>query len=215
VVKQADLVLALYKCGDEFSDEQKAADFAYYEPLTVRDSSLSACIQSIIAAECGHLDLAYDYLAEAALMDLDDREHNTRDGLHLASLAGGWLAAVSGFGGMRDYGGQLSFIPRLVSQLVRLTFNLTWRGTHLRVDVTPEEATYTCVSGDPVSLVHHGKSVVVSVDEPLTLPIPPTPTRMEPSQPIGRRPPRRSRHLEADTPAFGVQVFSGQASGAK
>ncbi|MCL2395018.1 MAG: glycoside hydrolase family 65 protein, partial [Acidimicrobiaceae bacterium] len=212
VVKQADLVLALYKCGDEFSDEQKAADFAYYEALTVRDSSLSACVQSIIAAECGHLDLAYDYLAEAALMDLDDREHNTRDGLHLASLAGGWLAAVSGFGGMRDYGGQLSFIPRLVPQLVRLVFNLTWRGSHLRVEVTPEEATYTCVSGDPIGLIHHGKSVVVTADEPLSLPIPPTPVRMEPSQPIGRRPPRRSRHLEADTPAFGVQVFSAQSA---
>src|SRR5262249_53937927 len=95
VVKQADLVLALHWRGDAFTDEEKARDFAYYEALTVRDSSLSACTQAVIAAEVGHLDLAYDYFGEAALMDLHDLEHNTRDGVHIASLAGAWLAAVA------------------------------------------------------------------------------------------------------------------------
>ena len=65
----------------------------------MRDSSLSACVQAVVAAEVGHLELAYDYFGEAALMDLDDLEHNTRDGLHMASLAGSWIAAVAGFGG--------------------------------------------------------------------------------------------------------------------
>ena len=88
--------------GNRSRAEEKARDFAYYERLTVRDSSLSACIQAVVAAEVGHLELAYDYFAEAALMDLDDLEHNTRDGLHIASLAGAWIAAVAGFGGMRD-----------------------------------------------------------------------------------------------------------------
>jgi alpha,alpha-trehalose phosphorylase len=88
VVKQADLVLAMALRSDAFTDAQKARNFAYYEQITVRDSSLSAATQSIIAAEVGHLELAHDYLAEAALMDLDDLEHNTRDGLHMASLAG-------------------------------------------------------------------------------------------------------------------------------
>src|SRR5205823_10955024 len=75
VVKQADLVLALHLRGDAFSNEAKARDFAYYEALTVRDSSLSAGTQAVIAAEVGHLELAYDYFAEAALIDLDDLEH--------------------------------------------------------------------------------------------------------------------------------------------
>ena len=92
--------------GDAFTAEEKARNFAYYEALTVRDSSLSACIQAVIAAEVGHLELAYDYFGEAALMDLDDLEHNTRDGLHIASLAGAWIAAVAGFGGMRDHDGE-------------------------------------------------------------------------------------------------------------
>ena len=86
---------------------RRPRNFAYYEALTVRDSSLSACTQAVIAAEVGHLELAYDYFGEAALMDLDDLEHNTRDGLHIASLAGAWIAAVAGFGGMRDHDGEL------------------------------------------------------------------------------------------------------------
>src|SRR5213076_3123170 len=105
VVKQADLVLALHWRGDAFTDEEKARDFAYYESITVRDSSLSACTQAVIAAEVGHLDLAYDYFGEAALMDLHDLEHNTRDGLHIASLAGACMAPIGAFGGARDYGG--------------------------------------------------------------------------------------------------------------
>ena len=120
VVKQADLVLALYLFGDAFDAGEKARDFAYYEELTVRDSSLSACTQAVIAAEVGHLDLAFEYMVEAALMDLDDLEHNTRDGVHMASLAGAWIATVAGFGGMRDHGGRLTFAPRLAQQLSSL-----------------------------------------------------------------------------------------------
>ena len=104
-MKQADLVLAMHLCGDAFTAEQKVRNFDYYEPLTVRDSSLSACTQAVMAAEVGHLDLAFDYLGEAALMDLRDLENNTRDGVHIASLAGAWVALVSGFGGLRHQGG--------------------------------------------------------------------------------------------------------------
>src|SRR5256885_14179394 len=77
VVKQADLVLALHWRGDAFTDEEKARDFDYYEPLTVRDSSLSASTQAVMAAEVGQLDLAYDYFGEAALIDFHDLEHHT------------------------------------------------------------------------------------------------------------------------------------------
>ena len=131
VVKQPDLVLALHWCGDAFTDEEKARDFDYYEALTVRDSSLAACTQAVVAAEVGHLDLAYDYLGESALLDLLDLEHNTRDGLHIASLAGVWLATVAGFGGMRDHDGNLSFAPRLSPQLERLAFRISFRGRRL------------------------------------------------------------------------------------
>jgi len=114
VVKQADLVLAMHLCHEAFTVEQKARNFAYYERITVRDSSLSAATQAVLAAETGHLDLAYDYLCETALMDLADLAHNTSDGLHIASLAGSWSALVAGFGGLRHRGdGGLAFAPRL------------------------------------------------------------------------------------------------------
>src|SRR5204862_1085123 len=101
VVKQPDLVLAMQLCSNAFTPEQRARDFEYYERFTVRDSSLAACTEAVAAADAGHLRLALDYAAEAALMDLDDVEHNARDGLHVASLAGAWIAFVMGFGGLR------------------------------------------------------------------------------------------------------------------
>src|SRR5581483_12028286 len=157
VVKQADLVLALHVRGDAFTAEQKARDFAYYEALTVRDSSLSACTQAVVAAEVGHLELAYDYFGEAALMDLRDLEHNTRDGVHIASLAGAWIAAVAGFGGLRDYDGGLSFAPRLPTRLGRLAFRLVFRDCRLQVEVERTHATYTLRSGERLELRHHGE----------------------------------------------------------
>jgi alpha,alpha-trehalose phosphorylase len=191
VVKQADLVLALYVCGDEFTPEEKLHDFEYYEPLTVRDSSLSACTQAIVAAETGHLDLAFDYLGEAAFIDLHDLAHNTRDGLHMASLAGGWLALVGGFGGFRDHGGTLQFAPRLPEPIGRLRFRLGFRGRRLLVDVRSAEATYSLASGSALEVVHHGETIEVGHD-PVTRKIPPAPRRERPRQPPGREPRRRS-----------------------
>ena len=162
VVKQADLVLALHVAGDAFTAEQKARDFDYYEPLTVRDSSLSAATQGVVAAEVGYLDLAYDYFAEAALMDLHDLQHNTRDGIHIASLAGAWSVAVAGFGGMRDFGGRLSFAPRLPRQLQRLAFRVVFRGRKLAVEVTSPQATYQLLEGAPLEIAHHGSHFQVS-----------------------------------------------------
>ena len=192
VVKQADLVLALHWRGDAFSDEQKARDFEYYEAITVRDSSLSASTQAVIAAEVGHLELAYDYFGEAALMDLDDLEHNTSDGLHIASLAGTWIAAVAGFGGMRDHDGRLRFSPRLPPRLERLAFRIVVRGHRLAVEVGKEEATYTLLEGDRLVLSHHGENVEVASGQPAVRAIPPLTPRPAPVQPPGRAPVRRT-----------------------
>jgi alpha,alpha-trehalose phosphorylase len=188
VVKQADLVLALHVCGDSFTAEQKARDFAYYEELTVRDSSLSACTQAVVAAEVGHLELAYDYFGEAALMDLRDLEHNTRDGVHIASLAGAWIAAVAGLGGMRDHGGALSFKPRLPARLERLAFGLHFQGRRLRVEVARSEAVYVLLAGPPLKIRHHDETIRISTDEPTRRPIPPARAVPRPTQPRGRAP---------------------------
>ena len=170
--------------------EQKRRDFDYYEALTVRDSSLSACIQSVVAAEVGHLDLAYDYLAEAALMDLDDLEHNVRDGVHVASLGGAVLAVIAGFGGVRDHGGELSFAPRLPAGLARLAFPVVFRGRHLQVEVTPSEASYRLREGT-LQISHWGERIELGGGAPVARPIPPAPSLPAPAQPAGRAPARR------------------------
>ncbi|MFE7126254.1 glycoside hydrolase family 65 protein [Streptomyces sp. NPDC057617] len=190
VIKQADVVLAMYLRGDAFEEGQKARNFAYYEPLTVRDSSLSACTQAVMAAEVGHLRLAYDYLGEAALMDLDDLEKNTRDGLHTASLAGTWIALVAGFGGMRCHGETLHFAPRLPEKLSRLAFSMHARQRCLRVEITNSHACYTLVAGEPIEIRHFGEHVTVSRGIPQTRPTKPPTVLPEPSQPSGRRPER-------------------------
>ena len=190
VVKQADLVLALHRRGDRFSFEEKDRDFRYYEALTVRDSSLSACTQAVVAAELGYLELAHDYLAEAALMDLEDRARNTRDGLHMASLAGAWTALVEGLGGMRAEQGRLSFAPRLPAGIGRLTFRVLYRGSTLVVRTDGDSATYRVRSGPPLEIAHHGEPIEVG-EEPVECAIEPLPPRPRPHQPAGREPERR------------------------
>jgi alpha,alpha-trehalose phosphorylase len=191
VVKQADLMLAMVVAGHRFTAEEKARAFAYYEPLTVRDSSLSACVQAVIAAEVGHLELAFDYFGEAALMDLDDLEHNTRDGLHIASLAGSWLAAVGGFGGFRDHEGRFSFDPRLPPHLERLAFGLMLRGRRLRVEIVPGEARYELVDGEPLELRHDNTPFTLERGSPQTLPWRAPQAEQTPAQPAHRAPTRR------------------------
>nr|WP_308159428.1 glycosyl hydrolase family 65 protein [Micromonospora sp. C81] len=196
VVKQADLVLAMQLCPGEFTAAEKARNLAYYEARTVRDSSLSAAPQAVLAAEVGHLDLAYDLFAESVLQDLADLGDKTADGLHLASLAGAWLALVQGFGGLRDDRAVLSFDPRLPRRIDRLAFSLRWRGHRLRVTLTRSEACYElpdAAADTEVELWHHGESVRVTGAEPVTRPMPPvTDPGPEPSSPPGRRPTRRS-----------------------
>lgn len=195
VIKQADLVLALYLCGDHFTDEEKARNFAYYEAITVRDSSLSATVQAIIAAEVGHVELAYDYFAETALIDFEDLAGNTKDGLHVASMAGAWLTAVAGFGGLRDHEGHLSFRPRLPPALSRIAFRLQVRGRRLHMVVRHDEVRYELTDGEPLDFEHEGEPLTVSVGSPITRPLAVMPTLETPEQPAGRAPiPRAEIH---------------------
>ncbi|HEX7095814.1 MAG TPA: glycosyl hydrolase family 65 protein [Acidimicrobiales bacterium] len=190
VVKQADLVFALYVCGDQFSPEQKRKDFDYYEAITVRDSSLSASIQGVVAAEVCHLNLAYDYFRETALLDLYDLAGNTSDGLHLGSLAGAWLVAVAGFGGMRDYGETLAFSPRLPSALQKIRFRLVYRGRCLKVEVGQDAARYELAKGEPIELSHYGKPFTLSPGVPQVLGYPPHEPPPPVQPPAGRSPVR-------------------------
>ncbi|NVB84744.1 MAG: glycoside hydrolase family 65 protein [Kofleriaceae bacterium] len=192
VVKQPDLVLAMAAFPNEFTFEQILRNFDYYERITVRDSSLSACIQAVLAAQCDHLRLAFDYAAEATLMDLQDLEHNVRDGLHIASLAGAWMAFVFGLGGMRDQGDILAFTPKLPDGLTRFAFSISHHQLCLHVNVTGQRAEYILKEHGEMKITHYGEPLVVNEVAAIARPIPPVPQREPPKQPPGRAPRRRS-----------------------
>jgi len=188
ITKQADLVLALVRRHDLFTTEQRARDFAYYEPITVRDSSLSAASQAIVAAEVGQLPLALDYVREVGAMDIDDLHQDTTGGIHLAAAAGLWTALAAGFGGMRVTAGAPQFSPRLPPGLTRLCFRLVLRGQPLTVDVRPDEVTYTAPGAADFELVHHGDVLRLGADA-VTAPIPPQAAAgPRPTQPPHRPP---------------------------
>lgn len=169
VLKQADVVLALFLQGDSFTPEEKRADFEYYDPITTGDSTLSAVVQSIIAAEVGYHDLALRYFLSALFVDLADRHHNTSDGVHVASTGGVWSALVSGFGGFRDQGGVFSIDPRLPETWESLTYRLTLLGTRVRVTVHPERVDLVVEDGSSADLVVRGQQITVTAGEPVTV----------------------------------------------
>lgn len=209
VIKQADLVLALHLRGDAFTAEEKARDFAYYEARTVRDSSLSAATQAVVAAEVGHLQLAHDYWGETAFTDLCDLHGNVDNGLHIAAMAGTWMVAVAGFGGMRDHDGVLTFAPRLPPLLSRLVFRMRFATRVIEVEVRrvrdraaeaegspviaagEQRATYRLLEGPALSTRHHGEPVELRAGRPVTLDVPALTEVTPVSQPPGRQPAAR------------------------
>jgi alpha,alpha-trehalose phosphorylase len=181
----------MHACSDQFTADQKARNFAYYERITVRDSSLSACTQAVLAVEVGHPRLAFDYIAEAALLDLLDFEHNTRDGLHIAALAGTWIGLVAGFGGARDHRGIMSFTPRLPDGLTGLSFTMVRRGIRVHVSIGARTARYELLDDGSLEIEHYGRPLTLRGTTPVEQPIPPAPEREPPEQPAGREPSRR------------------------
>jgi len=165
VLKQADVVLALFLQGNHFTLEEKLADFNYYDPLTTSDSTLSNVVQSIVAAEIGYQDLAYDYFVHSLFVDLANLHNNTPDGVHVASTGGVWSGLVSGFGGMRDHDGVLSFDPRLPAAWPMLRYRLIWHGTRILVELTRDSMRVAVIDGEnPVSFLVRGRGYTVTAD---------------------------------------------------
>ena len=169
VLKQADVVLAMFLHGDVFTEEQKKANFEYYDPITTGDSTLSAVVQSIIAAEVGYHDAAMDYFRQALYVDLADLHGNTVDGLHVASAGGVWSILAFGFAGMGDRNGRLSFDPRLPVGWPSLRFPVAWRGSRLLVELTQHQLAISIIEdGEPdVRVRVRGDVHVITREQPL------------------------------------------------
>jgi alpha,alpha-trehalose phosphorylase len=152
VLKQADVVLAMFLRSENFSIDQKRRNFDYYDPITTGDSSLSACVQSIVAADVGYDQLALDYFHRALYLDLCDSHGNTSDGVHIASAGGVWAGMVHGFAGLRESGDHVRFAPRMPARWERVRFHLRRHGSLIRVDLDHDGCDVTVLEGDGLVL---------------------------------------------------------------
>lgn len=162
VIKQADVVMAMFLLGHEFEGDLMKRNFDYYDPLTTGDSSLSASIQAIIANELGYADLATRYFTYAMFMDIADIGGNVGHGLHLASMGGIWMGVVYGVGGLRDHRGEMHFNPKLNHAITGVSFKLLVRGSRIKVDIAPEQTTYTLLTGEAIDVYHRGEKLTLT-----------------------------------------------------
>jgi len=170
VIKQADVVLAMFLLGDVFSAEAKKRNFEFYDPLTTGDSSLSSCVEAIIAAQTGDMEKAIRYGMAALLMDLADVGGNVKDGCHIASMGGTWMMLTYGFGGMKDDDGRLSFWPRRAPQdNAILRFPVTYRGQMLEVEIGAETVEYTLREGECLVIRHETEDVQLTREHPVAV----------------------------------------------
>jgi len=170
VIKQADVVLAMFLLGDTFSLETKKRNFDFYDPLTTGDSSLSSCVEAIIAAQIGDVDKAISYGMAALLMDLADVGGNVKDGCHIASMGGTWMMLTYGLGGMRDDDGTLSFWPRKAPEdNAILRFPVTYRGQMLEIEIGVQQVQYTLREGDYLLIRHETEEVRLTKEHPVAV----------------------------------------------
>ncbi|MEZ5378001.1 MAG: glycosyl hydrolase family 65 protein [Acidimicrobiales bacterium] len=171
VLKQADVVLAMYLRADHFTDDQKRRNFDYYDPITTGDSSLSACVQAIVAAQIGRDELAYEYFRQALYVDLADTHGNASDGVHIASTAGVWAGVVFGFGGLSFDGDALRFTPNLPEAWSAARFRMMRFGTQIEVELAKDgSCTVTSLEGPSLKVGTATETFELAPGATLTLP---------------------------------------------
>jgi alpha,alpha-trehalose phosphorylase len=160
----------MFLLGNAFSVEAKKRNFEFYDPLTTGDSSLSSCVEAIIAAEVGDIDKSIRYGMAALLMDLADVGGNVKDGCHIASMGGTWMMLAYGLGGMRDDDGTLSFWPRRAPEdNAILRFPLTYRGQMLEVEIGLEKVEYALRAGECLVIRHETEEIQLTRQQPLAV----------------------------------------------
>jgi alpha,alpha-trehalose phosphorylase len=162
--------LAMFLLGGAFPPETKKRNFDFYDPLTTGDSSLSSCVEAIIAAQIGDMDKAIRYGMAALLMDLADVGGNVKDGCHIASMGGTWMMLAYGFGGMRDDDGTLSFWPRRAPQdNATLKFPVTYRGQIVGIEIGLEKVEYTLREGERLMIRHEKEEIHLAKEHPVAV----------------------------------------------
>lgn len=167
VCKQADVLHAMILAGEGIDSACKRRNFDYYEAITTHDSTLSLPVFSIAAARTGAPHKAWNYFQHTLRIDLDDLHGNTSHGVHLAAMAGSWMALTWGFGGVACNGDTPHFAPMLPPASSGYQFGFRWRGSRMRVAVHADAVTYTWISGPALDICHHDQPVHVAPGHPV------------------------------------------------
>jgi maltose phosphorylase len=152
MIKQPDVLMFMFLYNQSFSLEEKQANYDYYEPRCIHESSLSPSVHSILASELGRHQEAFDFFHFATRIDLDNYNRNTSDGIHTTSIAAAWMNIVYGFGGMRSDGEVLSFDPSIPAHWNGYSFQVTYHGSLIRVEVSQAETIFKVIRGEPVRI---------------------------------------------------------------
>ncbi len=168
-IKQADVLQGFYFFEDHFSKEKLERHFDFYEPLTVHESSLSPCVHSIQAARLDRMAQAYEFYVRTSRLDLDDYNHEVKEGCHITSMAGTWMSIVEGFGGMRVVNDQLSFYPRIPEQWEAYSFKVNFRNQIVKVEVKKETTNFSLEGEIPINIMVKGKTVEVRPNSSITV----------------------------------------------
>jgi alpha,alpha-trehalose phosphorylase len=163
VLKQADTILADFILDKYMTKEQIRQDYEYYEPRTTHDSSLSACIYSIAACQIGLTGKAYEHFTGSLREDLDNGKKNTKDGLHIANMAGTGMCVINGFAGIRQHDTTLIINPQKPRDWSGYSFMIRFRKRLIRLEVREEEAELRLLEGEPISVFLNGKDVFLDL----------------------------------------------------
>jgi maltose phosphorylase len=156
MIKQPDVLMFMFLYSQSFTLEQKRANYDYYEPRCIHESSLSPSLHSIFASELGRAEEAFEFFNFATRIDLDKYNRNTAEGIHITSIAAAWMNVVYGYGGMRSDGEKLVFNPTIPAHWQSYSFRISYRGSVVRVSVGQTEARFELLEGRPVSAVVGG-----------------------------------------------------------
>jgi maltose phosphorylase len=164
-IKQADVLQGLYFLEDRFDIDTIRRNYEFYEARTVHESSLSPCVHSVQAALIGNIKKAYELYLRTSRLDLDDYNHEVKEGLHITSMAGTWISIVEGFGGMRLRDNMLVFNPLIPDQWKSYSFKVWFRDNVLKVNVNGKAITIANEEGPSIKVKVHNKEVTIPAND--------------------------------------------------
>lgn len=164
MIKQPDVLMFLYLYNTSFDEQTKRVNYDFYQPRTIHESSLSPAIHSILAAELDKMDEAVSFFGYATRLDLDNYNRNTREGLHITSIAMAWANIVYGFAGLRSDGDLLRFAPRLPTRWKQLKFSVMYRGRVIAVCMDAQKTRFQLMQGEPLKVLLYGRETELTRD---------------------------------------------------